>query len=328
MRRVLPVLALGFLCLLAAGCGEEAEEGADAPAWPLSKERKRGPVTVVVRCDRERLTIAEQLRFELVVIHDEVYGVEFPTFGEKLEQFGIVDYAAPPARLVGEGRVEELRRYVLEPFLSGEYTIPPLTIRFARDGEEEGHVVETEALTVKVTSLLPEAVAELAIEDILPPQALPRQAPAWLLPVALGALLVLGGAAGMAVWLARRAGRPGAVIRTAHEIAYDQLEALLAEQLVEAGAIKAFYLRLSNILRHYIENRFALRAPEQTTEEFLHALRESGDLDVEHKQVLREFLQHCDLVKFAEHQPEPAEIQATFDTCKRFIFETEVHPEA
>ena len=44
------------------------------------------------------------------------------------------------------------------------------------------------------------------------------------------------------------------------EIAFDRLEALLAANLVEDGKIKEFYLGLSTILRHYIEERFRLRA--------------------------------------------------------------------
>ena len=40
------------------------------------------------------------------------------------------------------------------------------------------------------------------------------------------------------------------------------------------GRIKEFYERISNILRHYIEHRFDLHAPERTTEEFLYELNQ------------------------------------------------------
>ena len=38
-------------------------------------------------------------------------------------------------------------------------------------------------------------------------------------------------------------------------------------------------------------------------------------------------MQHCDLVKFAEHSPTNEDIQKTFDACKEFILETEVGDE-
>jgi hypothetical protein len=79
-------------------------------------------------------------------------------------------------------------------------------------------------------------------------------------------------------------------------------------------------------LRRYIENRFGIHAPGQTTEEFLSWQSRHADsaLERRHQLLLTQFLKHCDLVKFAELQPSEAEIQKTFDACKEFILETRV----
>jgi hypothetical protein len=100
------------------------------------------------------------------------------------------------------------------------------------------------------------------------------------------------------------------------------LKALVEENLVEAGKIKEFYERISSILRHYIEHRFDLRAPERTTEEFLAELKYTEVLSVSDKESLEEFLTHCDLVKFAKHSPATEQIQQTFDLVKDFIEKT------
>jgi len=105
----------------------------------------------------------------------------------------------------------------------------------------------------------------------------------------------------------------------AHELAYARLEQLLGRGFLEKGQVKAFYNELSWILRHYIEDRFGLRAPERTTEEFLRELEGNGTLETSWQRILAKFLCHCDLVKFAEHIPETGEIQETFDTTKAFI---------
>ncbi len=97
--------------------------------------------------------------------------------------------------------------------------------------------------------------------------------------------------------------------------------------MIEQGQVKLFYIRISDILRHYIENRFALHAPERTTEEFLAELQQSAVLAHGHKILLKEFLLHCDLVKFAELLPANDQIQKTFDLCKLFIVETQVKEE-
>ncbi len=89
---------------------------------------------------------------------------------------------------------------------------------------------------------------------------------------------------------------------------------------MDQQAIEPFYVRLSSILRQYIEWRFKLRAPEQTTEEFL-ALA-SGGLIVTHRDLLSTFLHQCDLVKFARHQPDRSDMQNAFDSAVAFIEQT------
>jgi hypothetical protein len=63
--------------------------------------------------------------------------------------------------------------------------------------------------------------------------------------------------------------------QTAEEIAQAALALLLAENLPGRGLVKAFYLRLTGIVRQYVEDTTGIRAPEQTTEEFLRDMRSS-----------------------------------------------------
>ena len=69
--------------------------------------------------------------------------------------------------------------------------------------------------------------------------------------------------------LRRKAGAEREEKIPAHEQAYRELERLLARELIEKGQVKEFYAGVSGVLRRYIENRFGLKAPERTTEEFL-----------------------------------------------------------
>ena len=236
---------------------------------------------------------------------------------------GIVDYVVTPPRLLEQGLVGYTKSYELEPFLSGEYQIPAMKVSFGKPEEEKRHELESETLTVQVSSLLPEEAAELAIEEIMPPVAFPRPPHRWLYALIAAAILGAAGFFGYTRWRKRRATTETIVGPPAHEIAFAQLEDLIQAKLIEMGEVKLFYLRLSNTLRHYIENRFTLRAPERTTEEFLADLRDNDVLIQSHKDLLKEFLQHCDLVKFAEHLPSTGEIEQAFDACKRFILETQ-----
>ena len=86
--------------------------------------------------------------------------------------------------------------------------------------------------------------------------------------------------------------------------------------------IKEIYIELSDIVRHYLENRFILRAPEMTTEEFLDKLKDTDMLSYDQKILLKDFLFHCDLVKFARYGPTEKEIDSSFKSAENLVDQT------
>ena len=87
--------------------------------------------------------------------------------------------------------------------------------------------------------------------------------------------------------------------------------------------MEEFYTRLSDIVRHYLEGRFYLRAPERTTEEFLYEVSQDNALAQEHKDLLGAFLQESDLVKFARHHPEQSDMQRALEAAEKFVRDTQ-----
>jgi hypothetical protein len=108
----------------------------------------------------------------------------------------------------------------------------------------------------------------------------------------------------------------------AHEAAYNRLEELRARYFPRLGLVKEYYFRLSGIIRRYIEDRFLLRAPEMTTEEFLYSMRNADMLTGRQKNAIKDFLSRCDMVKFARYAPDSKEIEGVFLAAKQFIDET------
>ena len=79
---------------------------------------------------------------------------------------------------------------------------------------------------------------------------------------------------------------------------FNRLRVQLKENRV-TPAICVF--RLSDIIRTYLEKRFSLHAPTQTSAEFLEDLkREKSPLKPDDKDFLKEFMTASDLVKFAK----------------------------
>ena len=320
---VLYVLLCCGALLVCAGCDKRPDGGAEKSEFEIDKDFERGPLTVHVRADRAKMTIAETVLLELEAAIEPGYEVQMPKIDKVLENFGIVDWDSLGDKLDEKGNVVSKYQYRLEPFLSGTYSIPAFTFEFhdVNSPEDKKYELTTEPFDIEVASLLGEQRAELQIDDIEDVMEMPQEPSFWWI-WALGAAAVT--AAGGA-WLYFRRKRIKELIRIfkpAHELAYERLRALVKEDLVGAGRIKEFYERISDILRHYIEHRFSLRAPERTTEEFLFELANTDVLSESDKESLGEFLQHCDLVKFARHEPTTEQIQETFDLVKNFIEKT------
>jgi len=112
--------------------------------------------------------------------------------------------------------------------------------------------------------------------------------------------------------------------RMAWEIAYDQFDELEKSSLLEEGQFKLYYSQLSGIIRQYFENQFKVRAPEMTTEEFLWSLERSHHLTADQNDTLKQFLDSCDIVKFAKFVPRMEEGKESFQLAKKLVEETKI----
>jgi len=323
IRIILNILLCCGIIWLCAGCGKSPDGKASKAQFEIDKKYERGPLTVHVRADKATMTIAETILLELEAVIEPGYEVQMPKVDKVMESFGIIDWDNLGDKLDPNNCVVSTYQYRLEPFLSGTYPIPAFTFEFhdVNSPEEKKYELTTEPIDIEVTSLLGEQRAELKIEDIEDVLEMPKPASfAWLW--ALGFIAVIA-TAGLWLYLRRKRVRELVrIFKPAHELAYERLRVLVNENLVGDGRIKEFYERISDILRHYIEHRFSLRAPERTTEEFLTELANTEVLPAAEKQRVGEFLQHCDLVKFAKHNPTTQQIQETFDLVKDFIEKT------
>jgi len=86
-----------------------------------------------------------------------------------------------------------------------------------------------------------------------------------------------------------------------HVIALRELRALEEQKVWASSNNKLYYTKLIDILRNYLEGRFEISAPEQTTSEILSEI-ERLDFDFSlYIDTLRDLLYTSDLVKFAKH---------------------------
>jgi hypothetical protein len=156
------------------------------------------------------------------------------------------------------------------------------------------------------------------IRDIVPPVPIPSVWD-WMKWVVLVLVAAALGYVLWKIWRRRRARIIEVPAVPPHVKARQRLETALA--LLDQP--REFCIAVSDAVRWYLEERFELHAPERTTEEFLAELQRSDRLLPDQKQTLGEFLQKCDLVKFARYEPSRPELLALHGAAWRLVAETE-----
>ena len=194
----------------------------------------------------------------------------------------------------------------------GELLLPSFVAN-SKDGVGSASVPEQ-----KITVVTTLAGAAAAIEAPGEPFPTPFQGWWWIAAAAAGLVACVG-----TWWLlrARHTARPEAhaVAVPPHVKALRALQRLHAASRTTRGEIESFYVEVSQVLRVYLEERFALCAPERTTEEFLRELEGGDQLAKDHRTELERFLSQCDLVKFAAFVPSEGDHLTTWALAATFV---------
>jgi len=278
------------------------------------------PVSVRASVDRKEITIGDPLRYTVEVSAAAETEVLIPVLSGQLGDFTITDFGDVPTRKEN-GHVLVTRWYTITSFSTGDHLVPAAKVRYRVPGEELQEAEGNEVL-VGVTSLLAKDKAATDIRDIKPPEEVPFD---WRpYGIAAAAVLLVGLLGAAFFYLLNRPRRQRIIPpRPAHEVALAALNRLRARHLIEEGKFQDYYVELSAIIRRYLEDRFNLRAPEMTTEEFLSTAASEPRLAALQRRLLGEFLSQADLVKFARHLPSLKDSEGAYDAARRFVEETQ-----
>ncbi len=318
MHLVRIVLAVLFLSI-AGGCGEQTnrEEG-EPQAGPLVEEMAHGEVELVFSIDPSTIQYERDTLLTISVTAPANVRVGLPALDNRLQGFILNGTFEDPALAEG-GRVTRQLNARLTPLPGHEHRLAPMPIMVS-DGRTSPST-ETWFPTRPI------------VLDVTPPtyedpgsEIRDEMDPVWIRPpfreVAGYALLLLA-VAGLMFLLWKLAGRLHRQVKlmrmSPRERALKELAILLAKDLITKQKVKEFYLQLTMIVRRYIERAHKVRAPEQTTEEFLAAVTDDPQFSVEVVTRLKDFLQAADLVKFAAYTPSVNDIDRSTTTARSYI---------
>ena len=163
-------------------------------------------------------------------------------------------------------------------------------------------------------------LATADIHEIAPPVDY-SLVPPWVVyaAVALGLAIV----SLIAWWIRKRARRPKPV-RSSRDRALEQLERIGGE--MEMLTPYQFSIAVSDILRSYVTEQYQLPVTRQTSFEFLGMLAKISPFSAEETSLLVDFLEGCDLIKFARYDATPADSRRLLEEAIQFVKGAKLEP--
>jgi len=174
---------------------------------------------------------------------------------------------------------------------------------------------------LRITTTVPEKDPKQLrpITDVEDP---PPPPPSWTRWLRWAGIVVAGLGLIAGLWSLRHRFASPAKPLPSHEWAVRELDRIEALRLPESAEVERYHTLLSDVMRTYLEQRFQLPASHQTTTEFLETMHRSPQLTPAQRHLLRDFLDRCDLAKFARAVPSPPECRAVADMARSFVKET------
>jgi len=163
-------------------------------------------------------------------------------------------------------------------------------------------------------SITPWPLAAEEFHDIAPPVVYSLLSPWLVFAIAFVALSLLGL---LVWWFARRRQAAAGPPKVPRAIALEELERIGRE--IETMSPYQFSIRVSDILRKYMTQQYGLPATRQTSIEFLTALAKVSPFSAGEKSLLEDFLNRCDLIKFARYEATSADSRLLLDEAIRFV---------
>lgn len=286
---------------------------------PVPVSAEAGGAKVTVTAPTASVRVGQPLTVDFLIDRPAGASVELPTLPTTLEPWDIRGAQTLPIDAARPDRIVE--RVTFVTFEAGEQKVPSLTFTVrAPDGQTTKLASPTLAITVATlneSGFDPKSIRDAKGAVEVPVAPLWPWITAWSVAAAIVALLVWRLRARLRAWFF-----PPAPPESPHERAMRELDSLEHLELPAKGRVQDFYVQLTGIVRHLIEGHFGIRAPEQTTAEFLRSARHHPGLLEEHQRFLSGFLRSADLVKFAGDRPATTECERSLHAARQFVNET------
>lgn len=277
---------------------------------------------VKVATNTKNIKIGEQIEYKISVQAPADAAVVFP----EGQTFGALEMVKtnPIDTLKEAGKFRLEKAYYLTLFDEGKYTIPQQKINISNKD------FYTDSLLIEVHTIVVDTLKQ-PLYDIKPiaEVASPSSSHLWLW-IFLGIVALVLTAAALYFFVFRKKKLSAEEERKKlppFERAIQDLKDLQNSKYLIESQHKAYYTRLTDIVKEYLEDEVHILAKESTTDELLakiNDLQQNGKLHLSAETIsnLKRVLQNADLVKFAKSKPSDNNAEYDRETIERVVIKT------
>ncbi|MFH1052505.1 MAG: BatD family protein [bacterium] len=272
---------------------------------------------IKVSVDTNNVLIGDQIKLLLQVNNRTKTNIIWPVVGDTLGHFEVVSRNKLDT-LSKENRFTLKQTIVITCFDEGTYAIPSFTFGVVNDRDSVDTLI-TELLYLKFNTV--EVDTTLDIKDIKGPLDVPIDWTEYIIYFIILLVVLALAFLGYKYWKKRKQKLPDLGYDPSippYVLALEALKQLESEKLWQGGYVKKYYIRLTDIIRIYIERQFKIKAMEMVTPEIISSLRNYGfeeNLIID----MTELFTLADFVKFAKHQTLPDENSKCMNYSVNFV---------
>ncbi len=279
-------------------------------------------ITLTISASPSTVEFDRTLLLTLTLTAPERIQLDPPNLNDRLSGLRLDSTYEPAPHLEDGFRVRRFK-YRLIPIIAKEYRLAPfpITYRDSQASPTEGWFASKPLLFKTTAPLRADQSIDLG----------GMTEPVWISPdkltIALYALLSIALILAIVgvIKLCRHLSRKSSARKQDPRVtALNDLQQLLDQNFIQAGDFRQFYFSLTMIVRCYIEDAHHVRAPEQTTEEFLRAVSADKRFDQQIVGRLKDFLQAADMVKYAAQTPSAEMVEGSVSSARQYIAQDDI----
>lgn len=262
--------------------------------------------------DTNRILIGQQITLTLSGEMAKGTSFKWPILPDTLSGLQLINTGKLDTIETKDGQWKLQQKLKLTSFDSGYAAIPPLALKVS------DQTIRAEAIAVAVG--MPQVKEDNKYYDIKEPLEPPFDWGFWLM-IAAG-VIILGGIIALIIYFISERKRKKKLtpeqVLSPYEYALKQMRDLEAENLWQAGEIKEYYSRLTDIMRLYMERQMGFNAMESTADEVIDLVSELH-LPKELYQKVAELMRLSVMIKYAREKATPEAHDRSLATVKEFL---------